>query len=173
MELIYRDILKNWMECWQEAVIAGIVFMAVGRQIYSGRRQQKKVYVVSFADGVFLYYLLYVTLISRSAGSRREVVLLPFMGAEILSGDYHYVIENVLLFIPFGVLLNMTLCAYGKKSNIKIILLSALLTSLSVEILQYCLSCGKSETDDVLANVTGALIGYGIAKLTIMPWHFK
>lgn len=172
MEIIYRDILKNWMDCWQEAVIAGIVFMAAGRQIYSGRRQQKKVYAVSFADGVFLYYLLYVTLLSRSAGSRREVELLPFMGEEILGGDYHYVIENLLLFIPFGVLLHMTLRAYGKKSNIKVILLSALLTSLSVEILQYFFSCGKSETDDILANVSGAMIGYGIVKLKSILLHF-
>lgn len=165
MEIIYSDILKHWTDCWQEAITAGMVFTVIGGQVDGGNDRHRKVLILLFVDGVFLYYLLYVTLFSRSAGSRREVDFLPFMGEEISNGDFHYLIENILLFIPFSVLVSKTLYVYGKKCNTKVILLAALLTSLSVEFLQYAFACGKSETDDVLANVTGALIGYWGVKL--------
>lgn len=121
--------------------------------------------LLHFVDGVFLYYLLYVTLLSRTIDSWREVEFLPFMGDEIRNGDIHYVIENVLLFIPFGFLLYMTFYIYGKKCSMKMILMVSFLTSVSVELLQYIFSCGKSETDDVIANVLGAVLGYLIVKL--------
>lgn len=159
MSIIYIDILKNWAACWQGAVTVGILFMIAGRQ------RNAVSYLLLFADGVFLYYMLHVTLLSRNIGSRREIQLLPFMGEEIMSGDLHYLIENVLLFIPFGFLLCRTLCVFGRKWNLKIVLLISFLTSVSVEWLQYVFSCGKSETDDVMTNVLGAVIGYLIVKL--------
>ena len=143
----------------------GVLFAGFFKWLKPVSNQQKYFSVLPFMDGVFLYYLLYVTLISREIGSRREVVFLPFVSFKILSGEFHCVIENVLLFISFGFLLYITCCAFGKKCNIKTILLSSFLTSVSVEFLQYFFSCGKSETDDIITNVAGALIGYLIAKL--------
>ena len=165
MSIIYTDILKHWTNCWKEAVMIGILFVGGRKWLKPVFNQQKYSVVLPFIDGVFFYYLLYVTLISREIGSRREVVLLPFESFEILSGEFHYVIENVLLFIPFGFLLCITCCAFGKKCNLKTILLASFLTSISVEFLQYFFSCGKSEIDDVITNVAGAMIGYLIAKL--------
>lgn len=165
MEIICRDILKHWTNCWQGAMIAGGLFIVIGRQIDRAFNRQKSAVILLFMDGVFLYYLLYVTLISRVTGSRREVVLWPFVSFQVLRGEFHYIIENVFLFIPFGVLLCMTLCAYGRKCSMKKILLASFLTSVSVELLQYLFSCGKSETDDVIANVLGAVIGYLTIKL--------
>lgn len=164
MEIIYRDILKQWMDCWQGAVIAGILFLLIGRQVNQVLIQRKVSAILLFADGVFLYFLLYVTLFSRVIGCRREVELWPFAGYEVLNGDYHYLVENILFFIPFGFLLCRTLSIYGKKCSIKIVLLVSFLTSVSVELLQYIFSCGKSETDDVIANVLGAVLGYLIVK---------
>lgn len=164
MGIICRDILKNWTDCWQGAMISGIMFTVFGRQMNKVLKRYKPANILFFADGIFLYYLLYVTLFSRSIGSRQEIALLPFSGVEIVGGDYHYVAENVLLFIPFGILLCMTLCAYGRKCSMRTILLVSFLTSLSVELMQFVFSCGKSETDDILTNVLGAVIGYAIIK---------
>ncbi|MDE5697662.1 MAG: VanZ family protein [Lachnospiraceae bacterium] len=159
MEIIYRDILKQWTNCWQEAIIVGIMFGICSRHINCGLKRQISVSALLFADGVFVSYLLYVTLLSRRPGSRQEVEFLPFRGEEILSGDYHYLIENVLLFVPFGFLLRRTLNIYGRKCSAKIIIWVSFLTSVSIELLQYVFSCGKTETDDVIANVLGAVLG--------------
>lgn len=165
MEIICRDILKHWTNCWQGAMIAGVLFIVIGRQINCALSRQKNAVILLFIDGVFLYYLLYVTLISRAVGSRREVVLRPFVSFQVSGGEFHYVIENVLLFILFGLLLCMTLHVYGRRCSMKWILMASFLTSVSVELLQYIFSCGKSETDDVIANVLGAVIGYLMIKL--------
>lgn len=165
MEIICRDILKHWTNCWQGAMIAGGLFIVIGRQINCALNRQRNAVILLFMDGVFLYYLLYVTLISRAVGSRREVVLCPFVSFQVSSGEFHYVIENVLLFMLFALLLCMTLHACGREYSIKKILVVSFLTSVSVELLQYIFSCGKSETDDVIANVLGAVIGYLMIKL--------
>ena len=167
MEIIFRDILKQWTGCWQGAVIAGLLFMVIGRQITDHIFNQHKVSgILLFADGLFLYFLLYVTLFSRRLGSKRQVEFFPFTGQDIMRGDYHYLIENILFFIPFGFLLCATLYAYGRKCNMKIILLASFLTSVSVELLQYLFSCGKSETEDVIANVLGAVLGLSLIHIS-------
>ena len=103
MEIIFRDILKQWTGCWQGAVIAGLLFMVIGRQITDHIFNQHKVSgILLFADGLFLYFLLYVTLFSRRLGSKRQVEFFPFTGQDIMRGDYHYLIENILFFIQFG-----------------------------------------------------------------------
>lgn len=165
MEIICRDIIRQWMNCWQETIIAGILSMLISRQSSQIWNQNKVSDILFFVDGVFLYYMLYVTLLSRTIGFRREVRLWPLAGLKISSGEFHYIIENVLLFIPFGVLLCMTLYAYGKKSTMKTILLTSFLTSMSIELLQYIFACGKSETADVITNVLGAVLGYLMIRL--------
>lgn len=160
MKLIFTDILKHWTNCWGGAILAGILFIVVGKQINHRLKWQKPSAKLFFADGLFLYYLLHVTLLSRPIGLRREVELIPFTNPELMNGDFHYLIENILLFIPFGNLLYKTLNAYGRKCSMRTILVTAFLTSLSVELLQYVFSCGKSEIDDVITNVMGAFIGY-------------
>ncbi len=164
-EVVYQDILKQWTSCWKEALIAGFVFMVGNRQIDRLSDRHNGVDGLFFADGVFLYFLLYVTLFSRSIGSRQEVAFLPFSGDEVAGGNYYYLIENFLLFIPFGFLSGVTLCIYGKMCSIKKIVWLAFLTSVSIEMSQYVFSCGKTETDDVIANVFGAFVGGLIARL--------
>lgn len=165
MKLICTDILRWWTQCWAEALFTGILFMMAGRWINRKLNRQKLLSILLFADGFFLYYMLYVTLFMRSIGSRREVELLPFTDPALINGDFHYVMENVLLFIPFGILLYMTLRAYGRKCSMRTVLSASFLTSVSVEFLQYVFACGKSEIDDVITNIAGALIGYMLIKL--------
>ena len=75
-----------------------------------------------------------------------------------------YLTENILLFIPFGFLSAKTLAMCGKTCGIKAVLLASFMTSVSVEVLQYLSACGKSETEDIITNVLGAIIGYLFAK---------
>lgn len=163
MKLIFTDILKHWTNRWMETILTGILFIVVGKQKNHRLKRLKPSITFFFADGLFLYYLLHVTLLSRPIGFRREVELIPFTNSELMNGDFHYMIENILLFIPFGILLYMTLHAYGRKCSMRTILMAASLTSISVELL-YLFYYGKSKIDDVIANVLGALIGYMLLK---------
>ena len=72
-------------------------------------------------------------------------------------------INNILVFIPFGVLFP------GKRW--KWLLLTAVLLSAVIEAVQYALNLGWCEIDDVICNVLGAAAGFGLWKLIKGKMH--
>jgi glycopeptide antibiotics resistance protein len=72
-------------------------------------------------------------------------------------------INNILVFIPFGVLFP------GKRW--KWLLLTAVLLSAVIEAVQYALNLGWCEIDDVICNVFGAAAGFGLWKLIKGKMH--
>lgn len=62
---------------------------------------------------------------------------------------------NILLFIPFGVYLQIFL----KDKRVWKGVLAGALTSVILEVLQFIFHLGATDIDDVILNTTGALIG--------------
>lgn len=71
-------------------------------------------------------------------------------------------VMNVVVFVPVGLLLG---CAFRSMNWWKIILIGVCL-SVSIEAMQFFLKKGFAETDDVMHNILGCMIGYGIYSLT-------
>jgi glycopeptide antibiotics resistance protein len=93
------------------------------------------------------FYSVYYYLISRQ--EPLEVGLINVFG-------------NVLLFIPFGFLLPLTVRRFRTFKNA---LLLMGLTSFLFEILQMLMAIGVFDIDDVLFNVVGGALGYGFFRL--------
>lgn len=74
---------------------------------------------------------------------------------------------NVLMFVPVGLLLG---CTY-KDIGWKRMLVVALCLSVSIEVLQFILQKGFAELDDVMHNVLGAALGFGIYCLCAWIWR--
>ena len=170
----WNDSRSYWDNCkntaWKTAVffvLLRVMYMAA-RALYvriktgEWSRIYKGKLVTYFIDGLYITYLVYVTLGMRYMGMRREVDLILFDDFRISSKEYHFLIENVLLFIPFGFLAPATYRFFGKLRNM---LPAAFLISVLIEILQYIFRCGKSEIDDVVLNVAGALVGGILYKI--------
>ncbi len=70
---------------------------------------------------------------------------------------------NLAWFLPLGFF------AAAERKNLPFCLLAGFLLSLSIETLQFVFSTGYSETEDLILNTLGALLGWliwkGIAKL--------
>ena len=66
---------------------------------------------------------------------------------------------NIILFIPFGYTLTAVLKEKGVH-NLRTVLISGAVLSVSVETLQYITSRGYTELDDVINNTLGAVIGW-------------
>lgn len=95
----------------------------------------------------------------------RALFLRPFlmvreyrMGEKSFSFLLINYLGNIGLFVPFGILLP----AIFKKLNYLWVLLIGLFTIITVESLQYFLSCGYTDIDDVILNTLGVIIGAGI-----------
>ena len=70
------------------------------------------------------------------------------------------VLGNVILFIPMGLILGMII----HKKKIGLMALITVITSLSIEIIQFFI--GRSfDIDDIILNVVGAIIGYLVCSL--------
>lgn len=77
--------------------------------------------------------------------------------------DFYYnSLGNILAFVPFGLLVPNLL---RQKACFWRVLISGMLSSISIEILQFLLLTGVSDVDDVFFNTCGILLGYSLYKL--------
>lgn len=114
----------------------------------------------------YMVLLLYMTVASRSETPYGGVMLRPFQSFYLAREEnreyYRTMLMNVFLFFPLG----MTL-PYGLSGRKRPFLRAAgigMLLSVCIEILQYVYSLGWTETDDVIMNVLGVLVG-GVSYL--------
>lgn len=75
-------------------------------------------------------------------------------------------IGNVIMFIPLGFCLPML---FRRQRKLWAVLLTTALVITLVELAQLFTLVGSCDTDDLILNVLGAAIGYGIFKITIKP----
>lgn len=119
-----------------------------------------------FLVGVYLEQLFWLVFFNRPSGSRRGLDLALFETIRSTGRGNSYVMENILLFIPFGILFSMSVAGKRKegrretKAEFFTCLFLAFALSLFIEIIQYISARGYSQTDDVVTNVLGAAIGY-------------
>ena len=121
-----------------------------------------------FVLAAYLLFLFCLVLLSRPAGSRTGVNLIPLgtLGENALF--WSYFIENILLFIPLGMLLPSILKVYRRLLPC---LLTGCFVSLAIEILQFITQRGYAQLDDVLTNTLGAGIGYLLFRAAAGLWH--
>lgn len=105
-----------------------------------------------------IYFLLLYYLLLSTEKAASGVNLTPFkemtryrVGSTLF---VYNVIGNIALFIPYGYFISDTI----KAKKVHHILIPALITSLTAEIIQY--KIGRAfDVDDVILNVAGAIIG--------------
>lgn len=77
-------------------------------------------------------------------------------------------IMNVIVFVPIGFLLG---CAFKGMKWWKTALIGLCFT-ISIEGMQLIFRRGFSETDDILHNFLGCMIGYGLYSLMAFSWRY-
>jgi glycopeptide antibiotics resistance protein len=89
----------------------------------------------------------------------REIKLVPFATSSIYGASAPIeVLQNIAVFVPLGIYLGMLKPAWRWWT---IVLIAAVL-SLGFEVAQYLTAAGSSDTTDLIANTTGALLGFGV-----------
>lgn len=111
---------------------------------------------------VFILFIVYETIIRRHVTRRAHLSLVPFSSYFRLGQSTYrkQIISNILVFVPFGFLLN-----WSKRIPFKKALFACCLLSLTIEIAQIIMHVGVFETDDLINNVIGGSIGYRYFEL--------
>lgn len=145
---------------------------------YTGTRKStfEKVLGIAFYVMAALYAFLMLDLLFRiniiSSGSAMSPSynVIPFntirgyLGGSIRvsqSQVIQNVLGNMIIFIPYGLYLQALLKDKGFGKSLLILLVS----SLSVEVIQFAFSIGAADIDDVILNVCGGIIGIVIYKV--------
>ena len=129
--------------------------------------------VLLLAEWAFL--VLCAIVIFRETGAVRGYNLMPFWSYWDY-GEHSYFIEmfgenilNVLLFVPIGFWAG---CGLQRLTWKKVLILGGGL-SVFIELLQFVFKKGFCETDDVIHNVLGCIIGFYICRLIFMRQCFN
>lgn len=150
------------------AIIAGILLVAVlgavltrqHRVVFQTLRAKKRwIYLLL---GIYVAVLLQTAFFSREPGSRTGVDLTLFSTWGNTAADHAYFIENILMYLPFGILMPMGV-AWMRKGWC--CMLAGGLSSVFLETCQYLTQRGYCQLDDVLTNTAGALAGWLLWKL--------
>ena len=99
---------------------------------------------------------------SREAGSRKEISLVLF---ETWGHSFHMhamFIENIIMFIPFGLLAPMV---FERMRKVRFCVFIGFLCSCGIELSQLITQRGYCQLDDVVTNTVGMLVGWGIWKM--------
>ena len=106
--------------------------------------------------------ILHTTLLTRAPGIP-EAILTPFAAlaaARVQPELYREMLMNVFLFFPLGLTLSNALPRrWNRWLRIGVTTLAGCLLSAGIEYAQYRFALGLAETDDVLCNTLGALLG--------------
>lgn len=130
---------------------------------------KKREYRYKFYYLVYLYIIFSRTVIRRQ--SNYEPLSDVFGGWKIFQHKYtgldYQVIGNVIMFIPFAILLAAVLNSYNcsLKKNLAICLSCSFIYSLFIELCQLITKRGTFQLSDLVWNTLGGLIGFIIYSL--------
>ncbi len=115
---------------------------------------------------LYLGILLVITFFSRESGSTAGTADLKLFSTwGINTRNNAYVVENILLFIPYGFLLSWVFeWARGFWKSMWF----GAVTSVAVECLQLVTGRGFFQIDDILTNILGSMIGYLIFRICMV-----
>lgn len=152
-------------------VAACLFFIYFNKKAQLHNKEQMFTNICRVIFAVYLAVFLWLAVFSRSVGANRILRLTPFAGYLRVLINYatfdvlKQIFENILAFIPFGVLF----CQSVKlKTDGRFYLKGAAAGaafSVAVETVQYVFSIGFAETDDVINNTLGCVIGCGVYSL--------
>ncbi len=161
--LIYGIILS---------IICGIAFWVGYRLIYKKLCKGSKsltlpqflLYAMFFC---YMVVVLGVTLLNRYGYETEIFRLTPFYSYieawnQYKAADWRNIILNIFMLVPFGLLLPFIAKPFQKLGRTT---LAGLVFTLFIEATQLILRRGIFETDDLINNTMGVLIGYGFYRL--------
>ena len=152
-------------------LVAGVLFAFFFLR-NAGRMKQGKDTVQVMPSVCFCTYFLIIvclTLLSREQGSGGKVDLEIGSTLRINARNDSYVVENILLFIPYGFFMAWR---YGTRKRGIRNLMWGLLTTLGVECIQLLTGRGIFQVDDILTNLLGCVAGIILFKV-LCDWDVR
>ena len=158
---LYHDIPQEVYEGLLSIFCIGLVVFIAWKGFKTGLRYSATLLLIEY-----IFLLFCSTVIFRATGTTRQYDFLPFWSydrSDLLIEN----IMNVIVFIPVGMILGSWprngswLRVKGSWLMVTVIGCSI---SISIEAMQFFFHRGFAETDDVMHNTIGCIVGYILVK---------
>lgn len=161
IRVIIDDIVISFIQYVPYAVTTGVIVTTAICIIFSALTRYNmftrgtlliKIYIAY----IYIFIVAFLTFFSREPGSRNSVDLRLFSTISWDLSYDRYPIENILLFIPLGLLLPFY---WRKLKNVISCMGIGFLFSVIIEVGQLVTKRGYFQIDDIITNTLGSLIG--------------
>lgn len=154
---------------WTVAISTVLVALVATCMVFWLFKQNMRQRVIMVWIVACLFLMLYSTVLGRDPNDDFAIHLIPFDSIRVIQNGYvetmYEKIYNIIFFIPLGCLFAL----YFRRKVIVRSLFAGIATSVGIELLQLITRTGTCETDDVICNSVGCVIGalftVGIVKL--------
>ncbi len=162
LEILWHDI-SDVVIYIPNGVMVGLLWMLVhfGYTKYNGNPWRFRQALIQLLFACYVVVLIKTALLSREPGSRNGIDLRLFSTWGYTRQAHAYVIENIIMFLPFGFFLPFV----HKKSTFLTSFGYGFFFSLCIETIQLLTKRGYFQVDDIVTNTLGALIGYLTGRL--------
>lgn len=162
---MFKYLWKDMLDAVQYlpfGLVVGLQFAIILYIYYAIRRKRPDGVGVRVLYITYVAIVLCITLFSRESGSREGFDLELFSTWGINDRNNAYVIENILLFVPYGFI---SAWAFKWVSRLIPSVIFGACSSILIECVQYATKRGYFQIDDILTNLLGSVIGYFIFRL--------
>lgn len=158
--------------------LAVVSTMIIANHFICREKDTRRKYNCAIIGLEYLFLILCAAVLCRPIVSVHKYCATPFKNyITLFTTNKSYlpmviieeVLMNIIMFIPVGILVAI----YGKdkSTNVKSPLVVGLLISCSIEILQLLLCKGCCETNDIIHNTIGCVLGYAIYRVVYSYHH--
>lgn len=155
-ENIWKNIVLDFRQPISYLVPATIITLAeiLVYKIY--KKEKARIHPSCVLLLIYIEILLQTAFFSREPESRRQIDLHLFGIWGQTAIVHAYFVENIIMFIPFGILSPMV---FKRMRNMKFCVCIGFLCSCGIEISQLITQRGYCQLDDVVTNIARMLIG--------------
>ena len=156
-ENVWSNIILDFRQPMSYLSPAIIITMA-GVLIYKIYKKEKaRIHPPCVFLLIYIEILLQIALFSREPGSRKQIDLHLFGTWGQTAIAHAYFIENIIMFIPFGILAPMV---FKRMRNMRFCTFIGFVCSCGIELSQLITQRGYCQLDDVVTNTVGMLVGW-------------
>lgn len=149
--------------------VVGMAIYMVIYQIWNKKRYSSRKIVVCTLAFAYILVLIQTAFFSREPGSRKGISLTLFETWGNSNYMHAFFIENIIMFIPFGILMPVVVKRMQKVQNCVV---TGFLFSCVIELSQLITQRGYCQLDDVVTNTVGALIGWLVWRGMSGMWKY-
>lgn len=161
-------MLRYLPYCLVMGIPVALALLGAANLIRRRRKQEPAAMLPLLFFGFYLSLMLIITFLSRESGGGGVFDLKLFSTWGINDRNNALVLENVLLFVPYGF---FCCWAFERMKHFFWCTLLGAGTSLAIECLQLATGRGFFQIDDILTNTLGAAAGYLLCRLVF--WRRK